>query len=217
MCFLTDPLSEYREAVRVAKRIGARHMTIKTSELGIRHFRENPANRCYYCKKELFKKLVNIAKKHKLAVVLDGTNHDDLKDIRYGRKAAKELGIRSPLLAAGIGKADIRKHSRKLGLPTWRKPSFACLASRIPFNSRITPEKLDRVERAEDFLRGLGFRQVRVRLHDNIARLEFFPSDFPLLIRRGTSAKIVKKLKSLGFAYISLDLEGYRTGSMHTA
>jgi pyridinium-3,5-biscarboxylic acid mononucleotide sulfurtransferase len=213
----TYPYSEYREAIQVAQRIGARHITIKTSELGIKNFKENPVNRCYYCKKELFKILADIAKKRKFAAVLDGTNYDDLKDIRYGRKAAKELGIRSPLLEAKIGKAEIRKYSKKLGLPTWHKPSFACLASRIPFNDRITAEKLGRVEKAEDYLRSLGFKQVRVRLHDNMARLEFYRDDFRRILKTDTSDRLVKKLKSLGFKYVSLDLEGYRTGSMHAA
>lgn len=211
----TYPFSEYKEAIQIARKIGARHMTIKTSELGIRNFKDNPVNRCYYCKKELFTKLVDIAKTRKLASVLDGTNYDDLKDIRYGRQAAEELGIESPLLIAGIGKKDIRRFSRKLGLPTWSKPPFACLASRIPFDSRITAEKLGKIERAEDYLRSLGFRQVRVRLHDNMARLEFYRSDFHRILKKNASERIVNKLRSLGFKYVSLDLEGYRTGSMH--
>jgi uncharacterized protein len=213
----TYPYSEYKEAVNIAKDIGARHLTIKTSELGIRNFKENPVNRCYYCKKELFKKLVVIAKERGLKHVVDGTNYDDLKDVRHGRKAAKELGIRSPLLEAEIGKEFTRDHSKVLGLKTWHKPSFACLASRIPFNSKITSEKLNRVEKAENYLRTLGFKQVRVRMHDDTARLEFYRDDFRRLLRVGVNNKVVRVLKRLGFKYVSLDLEGYRTGSMHAA
>jgi pyridinium-3,5-biscarboxylic acid mononucleotide sulfurtransferase len=213
----TYPYWEYKDAIGVAGKIGARHLAIKTSELRIRNFKSNPVDRCYYCKKELFKKLVSIAKRHKLDHVLDGTNFDDLKDIRHGRKAAKELGIKSPLLEAKIGKAYIRRFSKKMGLSTWNKPSFACLASRIPFNSLITAEKLNKVEKAEDCLRSLGFRQVRVRLHDNIARLELYPHDFERVLKAGMADRLVKRLKLLGFKYIALDLEGYRTGSMHAA
>ena len=150
-----------------------------------------------------------------MAHLLDGTNADDLRDIRYGRFAAKEFNVRSPLLEAGITKADIRTYSKKLRLPTWDKPSFACLASRVPFNSRITSRGLARVGEAEDFLRELGFRQIRVRLHGDIARLEVESSDFARAMRM--RAKIIAKLKRLGFIYVVLDLAGYRTGSMHEA
>lgn len=211
----TYPFSEYKEARRIAKKIGARHLTIETSELDIKNFKANPVNRCYYCKKELFEELDGIRKKYGFKYVVDGTNLDDLKDIRHGRKAAKELGVRSPLLEAGMAKADIRKFSRLRGLPTWNKPAFACLASRIPFNSRITPAALDKVARAEDSLRKLGFGQVRVRLHDNIARIEISEKDFAKAVRY--NSLIVKRFKDLGFVYVALDLAGYRTGSMHEA
>jgi uncharacterized protein len=210
----TYPLREYREAVKIARKMGARHLTMHTNELKIKSFSRNPVNRCYYCKRELFKALNDIRKRHGFASVLDGTNYDDLKDIRHGRKAAAERGIRSPLLEAKITKTDIRRFSKALKLSTWDKPSFACLASRIPFNDTITKKKLDRIERAEEFLKGLGFKQVRVRLHGDIARLEFYRTDFRLLTPK-TIDKITAKLKPFGFKYICLDLEGYRTGNMH--
>lgn len=211
----TYPDSEYREAKAIAKKLGSRHMTIRTKELAIRNFKENPVNRCYYCKKELFKKLDAIRERRAMAYVLDGTNHDDLKDIRHGRKAAEELGVRSPLLAARIGKADIRKLSRRLGLPTWNKPAFACLASRFPFHTTITADGLGKVGSAEEFLRGLGVAQVRVRSHGPVARIEVLASDFPKLMKlRGA---VTLRLKELGFSYIAMDLAGYRTGSMHEA
>lgn len=211
----TYPVSEYKEARMLATRLGARHITILTKELAIRNFKENPVNRCYYCKKELFKKLDGLRKKYGMSYVLDGTNFDDLKDVRHGRKAAAELGIGSPLLEAKMGKSDIRKLSKKLKLPTWDKPSFACLASRFPFHSTISKKGLNRVGAAEDFLRSLGIRQIRVRAHGEIARLEVLPQDFRKLI--SSRDLIVRKLKQLGFIYVSMDLRGYRTGSMHEA
>lgn len=213
----TYPISEYREAKKIAGKIGARHLTISTEELAIKNFKANPVNRCYYCKHELFKKLRTIAKKRKMLYVLDGTNYDDLKDIRHGRLAAKEFTVRSPLLEARLTKAEIRKFSKYLSLPTWHKPSFACLASRFPFNSTITREGLTRIDRAEDYLRELGFRQVRVRDYKDTARIEFYPEDFALLLKKDVRSSLIARLKKLGFTYVTLDLEGYRTGSMHEA
>ena len=209
----TYPHSEYKEARRFAKKIGARHITITTRELELENFRSNPVNRCYYCKKELFKELDEIRKKYRMQYILDGTNHDDLKDIRHGRKAAAELSVQSPLLDALMTKDDIRRFSRKLKLPTWDKPSFACLASRFPFHSDITRKDLKRIDEAESYLRRLGFKQIRVRLHKEIARLEVAQKDLEKAIKLKDA--IIKKLKSLGFVYIALDLAGYRTGSMH--
>lgn len=209
----TYPVAEYRDAVKVAKSIGARHLTIKTSELDIKHFKSNPVNRCYYCKRELFSKIDDIRKKRKFSYLLDGANRDDLKDIRYGRFAAKELKVRSPLVEAGITKNDIRKYSRRLGLSTWNKPSFACLASRFPFHSAISAKDLTRVDKAEAFLRGLGFTQVRVRIHGEIARLELLSNEQSLALKHKEA--ISGRLKKLGFVYVALDLGGYRTGSMH--
>jgi len=210
----TYPEREYNQARALAKRMGARHMTIRSGELSLAKFTANPVNRCYYCKRELFRKLDDIRKRRGMAAVIDGTNLDDLKDIRHGMKAANELGVVSPLLEARITKADIRRFSKKLKLPTWSKPSFACLASRIPFNKEIKKSDLARIGRAEDFLKDLGFKQVRVRLHGDIARLEFYKSDFRRLDARAIG-RITAKLKILGFRYVCLDLEGYRTGSMH--
>ena len=211
----TYPASEYKEAVKLAKKIGARQVTIRTQELKIGNFKSNPVNRCYYCKKELFKKLDAIKERRGMNCVLDGTNYDDLKDIRHGRKAAWEFGVRSPLLESKLTKADIRKYSRRLKLPTWDKPSFACLASRIPFNSAINEKDLRRIDTAETYLRKLGFRQMRVRVHGDIARLEIYKKDFRKILNEGEMNSMVKKLKNLGFKYVALDLEGYRTGSMH--
>ncbi|MFH0763489.1 MAG: ATP-dependent sacrificial sulfur transferase LarE [Candidatus Omnitrophota bacterium] len=212
---VTYPLSEYKEARRLAKKIGAKQITIYTKELNLKRFKSNPVNRCYYCKKELFKKLDGIRRKRGFNYILDGTNFDDLKDVRHGRKAARELGVRSPLLEARMTKDDIRKFSKRLKLSTWDKPSFACLASRIPFNSEIKKSDLKKIGESEAYLRRLGLKQVRVRLHKDIARIEVFKSDFGRALK--LRDLIVRKLKSLGFTYITLDLCGYRTGSMHEA
>lgn len=211
----TYPYSEYKEAKAAARKIGARCLAIDTKELGIKNFKMNPVNRCYYCKKELFKKLDDIKKDRSLGSIVDGTNYDDLKDVRYGRKAAEELGVRSPLLEAGIGKVLIRAASKELGLKTWNKPSAACLASRIPFYSEITALNLKKIDRAEGLLRKMGLGQVRVRMHNDIARIELSKDDIPLFLKRGAREKAVQGLKALGFKYVALDLEGYRTGSMH--
>jgi len=211
----TYPYSEYRQARKIAKSIGAKHMTMRTKELSMKSFVANPVNRCYYCKKELFKNLSAIRNRYNMRYVVDGTNLDDLKDIRYGDMAAKEWRIKRPLLEANIKKSDIRRFSKWLKLPTWDKPSFACLASRFPYSSAITKNGLKKIGRAEDFMRKLGFRQVRVRLHDAIARIEVPQDDLAL----GMKYKdlIINRLKRLGFVYVALDLEGYRTGSMHEA
>lgn len=209
----TYPLSEYKEARLLAGKMGADLVTIHTCELKDKRFKANPVNRCYYCKSELFRKLSLIAKQHKKRAVLDGTNHDDLKDIRHGRKAALEYGVKSPLLEAGFTKDDIRKCSKSLGLSTHDKPSFACLASRIPFGTAISASDLARVDKAEEFLKKQGFRQIRVRLHGDVARIEVEKIDIPRVLK---SANIITKgLNRLGFSYVTLDLEGYRTGSMH--
>lgn len=211
----TYPAAEYKEAVRIAKLIGARHLTIHTNELDIEHYRSNPVNRCYYCKRELFRELDRLRKSRKMAYLIDGANFDDLKDIRHGRLAAKELNVKSPLVEAGLTKADIRKYSKELNLPTWDKPPFACLASRFPFHSTITAKGLERIDNAESYLRGLGFKQVRVRSHKDIARIELSRRDLNKAVRLGDA--ITDKLKKLGFVYAALDLKGYRTGSMHEA
>jgi len=213
----TYPYRELKEARSSSKQIGAKLKVINTSELQIKGFRDNPVNRCYYCKKELFSKLKNIAKDEGLNYCLDGSNHDDLRDLRYGSLAAKELGIRSPLLEAGITKDEIRKFSRDLNLRTWDKPSFACLASRFPYKSQITKKRLSMVEKAEESLRDFGIKQIRVRHYDKMARIEVFPEDIKILLNRKNAKQISQKFRKLGFLYTTVDLEGYKTGSMNKA
>ncbi|GAV22985.1 ATP-dependent sacrificial sulfur transferase LarE [Carboxydothermus pertinax] len=209
----TYPAVELEEAKRLARILGARHLIIESEELNIEGFANNPPNRCYFCKKELFTKLLQVAEREGMAFVLDGSNADDLNDFRPGMEAAKELGVRSPLKEAGLTKDDIRYLSREMGLPTWNKPSFACLSSRFPYGTKITKEKLNQVDRGESFLRALGFQQIRLRHHGEIARIEIKREQFPLLIEK--AQEIVEKLKDCGFTYVTLDLEGYRTGSMN--
>lgn len=212
---LTYPKAELEEARRLAESLGARHRVIESEETDIPEFVSNPPNRCYYCKRELFGKLVGIAREEGLAVVVDGSNMDDRSDYRPGRQAAEELGVRSPLAEAGLTKADIRELSRALGLPTWEKPSFACLSSRFPYGSTISPEKLEQVDRAEQYLRHKGFRQVRVRHHDHTARIEVAPQEFERFFNSNLIADVVEEFKRIGYKYVTLDLEGYRTGSMN--
>jgi len=209
----TYPRSEFEEATRLAKEIGIRHEIIVSEELDIPEFSANPVNRCYHCKKELFTKLKEIASEHGMQHVADGSNFDDLDDYRPGMQAVDELGVRSPLKEAKLTKADIRELSKKLGLPTWDKPSFACLSSRFPYGNKITREKLTAVGEAEIFLKGLGIRQLRVRHHDKIARIEVAEDDMTILLQK--KEQIVKKLKELGYTYVTMDLQGYRTGSMN--
>ena len=210
------PRREYEGAKALAGKLAADFMTIHTKEMEDTSFIKNPVNRCYYCKKELFKRLDSIAKKRKFNFVIDGFNRDDKKDFRYGKQAAKELGVRSPLAEADMGKQDIRELSRRLNLPTWDKPSFACLASRFPYHHEITKKKLKKVGKAEEFLHQCGFKQIRVRLHNDVARIELAGGDMDRLIKdKALRRDIAKKLKQLGFSYVTLDLEGYRTGSMN--
>lgn len=185
------------------------------NSLEIDGIKENPVNRCYLCKKDLFTRLLIRAKENNLAYVVEGSNVDDLSDFRPGMKALDELGIQSPLRKAGFTKAEIRELSKTLGLPTWNKPSFACLASRFVYGEPITKEKLKMVEDAEQLLMDLGFRQFRVRIHGKIARIEVMPEDFAKIIEENTRIKIHETLKNFGFSYVTLDLKGYRTGSMN--
>lgn len=211
----TYPSQEVDEAVCLAGELGARLRTIHTDELELEQFATNPPERCFYCKQELFGKLLEIAREEGLPMVADGSNVDDTGDYRPGMRAASELGVRSPLREAGFTKADIRELSRELGLPTWDKPSFACLASRFPYGERITRESLGRVGAAEQVLHDLGIRQVRVRHHGDIARIEVGLDDLTKLIQPGSRERIVSELRKLGYLYVTLDLEGYRTGSMN--
>jgi len=208
----TYPAHEARSAQKIAKKLGARLIKIQSGELENPEFVKNPPDRCYHCKKELFSRLLAVAKKQHIAQVVDGTNVDDDSDYRPGSRAAHELGIRSPLKEAGITKAEICSLSRKMKLPTWDKPSYACLASRFPYGTKITKDILRRLDEGENYLRKLGFRQVRARHHGNMVRIELGEGWRPA---RSLFPKIVKKFKSLGYTYITLDLEGYRTGSMN--
>lgn len=209
----TYPSQEVAEAVCLAGELGARLREIHTEELGNEQFASNPPERCFYCKQELFGKLVEIAREEGLPVVADGSNVDDTGDYRPGMQAAAELGIRSPLREAGFTKAEVRELSKELGLPTWDKPSFACLASRFPYGEAITPERLQQVEAAERVLRELGFRQVRVRHHGDTARIEVGAEDLERVVEH--REHIVAAFMKLGYLYVALDLEGYRTGSMN--
>jgi uncharacterized protein len=210
----TYPGRELKEAKAIAGKLNCRHIIISTGELEIKEFINNHRNRCYFCKKELFLKLISVKNEYKLNSVADGTNYDDLKKYRPGLKALKELGIRSPLAEACLTKEEIRQYSRQLNLPTWNKQNLSCLASRLPYGEKISKSVLIKIEKAEDFLYSLGFRQVRVRYHHLIARIELEKDEIPGMLQRDTIEKIIKRLKKLGFEYITLDLEGYRTGSM---
>ena len=209
----TYPERERLEAIALAKDIGAAHEVVQTSELAIPGYAENPANRCYFCKQELFSRLIPIARARGYRHVAFGAIADDLGEYRPGLQAARERGVRAPLLETGLGKAEIRHLSRRLGLRTWDKPSFACLSSRIPYGEAITPEKLSMIDRAEAFLMQLGFRQVRVRQHDRTARIEVAPDRLAEAV--AVADTISFKLKEIGYSYVSLDLEGYRSGSLN--
>lgn len=209
------PVRELKEAEEFCKREGIHQVIFDTKEMDIEEYRENPKNRCYYCKKMLFSQMLDYAKEHGIACIAEGSNMDDLGDYRPGLEAGKELGAVSPLRHAGLTKADIREISKELGLPTWDKPSFACLSSRFAYGQYLTPEKLKRVEQAEDFLKGLGIRQYRVRSDDVTARIEILPEDFPVLMENSVRQRTVEELKKLGFHYVTLDLAGFRSGSMN--
>ncbi|MEE8470499.1 MAG: ATP-dependent sacrificial sulfur transferase LarE [Dehalococcoidia bacterium] len=214
---LTYPGREYDEAQKRAREFGVRHLTIVSEELDIPEFSDNPPDRCYYCKRELFSKLSEIAVRERINYVADGSNLDDLGDFRPGMRAAEEAGIRSPLREAGLTKQDIRELSRDIGLSTWNKPSFACLASRFPYGDKIVPEGLHMVDEAEEYLHSLGFGQLRVRHHNNLARVEVPQEDVERFWEDGLRTTIVEKLKEIGYTYVTLDLQGYRSGSMNEA
>jgi uncharacterized protein len=197
----------------LAKSIGAPHEVIHTSELAIPGYAENPTNRCYFCKNELFSHLIPIAKQRGFDVVIFGAIADDLGEHRPGLQAAHDRGVTAPLLEAGIKKSEIRHLSRQMGLKTWDKPSFACLSSRIPYGEMITQEKLSMIDQAEAFIMQLGFRQVRVRQHEKLARIEVAPADLAEMI--AVADTVDAKLKEIGYTYVSLDLRGYRSGSLN--
>ena len=209
------PKREMDEAADFAKKLGVKHIIIDIDELSIPGFKENPPDRCYICKRELFTRMKTEVRKFGAKAMLEGSNTDDMNDYRPGMTAIKELDIKSPLRDSGLSKAEIRALSREMGLPTWQKPSFACLASRFVYGEEITKEKLAKIERAEALLLDMGFTQVRVRLHGDIARIELEPSQFPLLLSEDTPERINREIKTLGFKYVTLDLGGYKTGSMN--
>jgi pyridinium-3,5-biscarboxylic acid mononucleotide sulfurtransferase len=210
----TFPTREFEAAKQLAKRLGARFVTTEIREMENPQFVANPVNRCFYCKDGLYEHLGRMAEENQWnAVICDGANMDDLGDYRPGRVAAVQRGVRSPLQEAGFFKAEIRELSRVMGLPTWNKPSFACLSSRIPYGSPITLEKIDQIDRAEGYLMSLGFHQVRVRHHDAIARIEVDPADFSRLLELRDD--VSRTLREIGFQYVTLDLSGYQTGSMN--
>ncbi len=209
----TYPKGELIFAKNMAGELGVKHKVIKINELKDRQFFSNPINRCYFCKKELFRKLKNIAKKNRLNYVVDASNVSDEKDYRPGNIAKKELNIRSPLQEAGFTKEEIRKFSKILGLSTWDKPNLACLASRIPYNIKISSKLLARINAAEDYLRKMGFKQVRVRHYNGLCRIEVDKNDISRLISKRN--QVVGRLKRLGYNYVTIDLEGYRTGSLN--
>jgi len=201
-------------AIQIARDFGLRHEIIQTNELERPEYRANPSNRCYYCKHELYTHLSRLAA-GRGAVIVDGNNADDRGDYRPGRQAAREFGVRSPLDEVDLRKDEIRELSRQAGLPTWDEPASACLSSRIPYHSDVTDEKLRTIERAEQALRALGFRVFRVRHHDDLARIEIARAEMPRALEPDVAAAIVRALKEAGYRYVSLDLQGYRTGSLN--
>ncbi len=213
----TYPPGELASAKAFARSLGVTHKVLHTEELSKEEFAQNPPDRCYHCKRELFGKLSELAEKEGISCIIDGSNADDAKDYRPGSRAAQEFSVRSPLREAGLTKSEIRELARSLGLSVWDKPSLACLSSRIPYGTRITKDILEMVQKAEDCLRSLGFRQVRVRHHVDTARIEIAPEDFGSLLSSGAAKKIAEELKVIGYTYVCLDLEGYRTGSMNAA
>ena len=211
----TFPQRENREAEAFCRQYGIEQVPFASRELDVPGFRKNPPDRCYLCKRALFGQMLELVRRRGISVVAEGSNRSDTGDYRPGMRAIAELGIRSPLREAGLDKEEIRTLSRALGLPTWDKPSFACLASRFVYGETITEKKLSMVDRAEQFLQDRGFRQVRVRVHGDQARIEVLPEAFEQLMEDRTRRAVYEFLRGLGFIYVSLDLGGYRTGSMN--
>ncbi|WP_455720208.1 ATP-dependent sacrificial sulfur transferase LarE [Agathobacter sp.] len=209
------PQRELNEAKEYCRTKGIKHIICHSEELDIDGFRKNPKNRCYLCKHELFEKILQIADENNMNYVVEGSNMDDNGDYRPGLMAVKELGIKSPLRYAELSKDEIRQLSKQMGLPTWDKQSFACLASRFVYGETISEEKLGMVDRAEQCLLDLGFHQIRVRIHGMMARIEIMPQEFEKIIKKDTLDIITKTFKDIGFTYTSLDLNGYKTGSMN--
>ncbi len=213
----TYPEREFRQAEDFVNKMGIKHVVIVSEELDIEGFSGNPVNRCYFCKKELFTKVSEVARENGIQYMADGANFDDLSDYRPGMLATTELQVVSPLKESGLTKDNIRLLSKEMGLPTWDKPAFACLASRFPYGQEITVEKLGMVDKAEQYLLDTGFRQVRVRHHGEVARIEVSVNERNKFFSEEIMDKVHAKLNEIGFAYIALDLKGYRTGSMNEA
>lgn len=209
------PPHDYEEAVIFAESLGVNYIVIKTDELQDANFVSNPPDRCYHCKSMLFKRLSEIAREKKIKWLLDGSNFDDITDYRPGSRAAKEFGVISPLKEAGLTKDEIRALSKEMSLPTWDKAASPCLASRVPYGQVITPEKLSRIGQSEEYLRTFGIKELRVRDHGDVARIEFPVDKMSLFLDETTRDKIIDKLKSFGYKYVALDLQGFRSGSLN--
>ena len=209
------PPHDYEEAVKFAESLGVNYIVIKTDELQDTDFVSNPPDRCYHCKSMLFKRLSEIAREKKIKWLLDGSNFDDITDYRPGSRAAKEFGVISPLKEAGLTKDEIRALSKEMSLPTWDKAASPCLASRVPYGQVITPEKLSRIGQSEEYLRTFGIKELRVRDHGDVARIEFPVDKMFLFLDETTRDKIIDKLKSFGYKYVALDLQGFRSGSLN--
>ena len=207
--------AELLEAVELAERLGLNHRIVETHEVEREDYAENNPNRCFFCKDELYTYLSAYARDEGYVHIANGTNTDDLGDFRPGLNAAKQYGVRSPMVEADLSKADIRELSKDMDLPTWDKPAQACLSSRIPYGSMVTVEALTRIAQAEEFLHGLGIRQLRVRHHDTIARIEVEPQDFLTLTDEAVRERVVAKFREIGYSYVTLDLQGFRSGSMN--
>lgn len=210
-------ISEREQSARIAKRFGWRREVVHTDELEDLNYTANNPKRCFFCKDELYKKLRALGQIRGIEWVLDGSTEDDLADYRPGRLAATGHGVRSPLIEAGMNKSDVRELSRRAGLPTWDKPASPCLSSRIAYGIPVTIERLSAVDQGEEILRSLGFREFRVRHHDNLARLEIATAEMPLALRIGIVNQLAQRFRELGFKYVTLDLQGYRSGAMNEA
>jgi pyridinium-3,5-biscarboxylic acid mononucleotide sulfurtransferase len=209
------PTAEYEASLKLVQDLGIEHVVFETSELDIEGFSENPPDRCYFCKQELFGKLQRIADERDIRWIAHAAQTDDLGDRRPGLRAAKEMNARAPLIEARLTKEEVRELSRERNLPTWDKPAMACLASRFPYGSKITAQKLEQVGEAECLLRELGFRQYRARHHGSVVRIEVSAEEMPRLIAEPLCSQVVERLKVLGFTYVTLDLQGFRSGSMN--
>ena len=209
------PSYQQAEIDRVISEFGFHHETIQTDELENPNYRANNADRCYFCKDELYSKLETLAESRRIEYIVDGSTTDDLHDFRPGRQAAKQHAVRSPLIEVGMSKAEVREFSRRVGLPTWDKPASPCLSSRIAYGTTVTIERLSKVDRGEEILREFGFREFRVRHHDTLVRLEIAPAELDRALRRDVIEQLAARFRELGFKYVTLDLQGFRSGSMN--